>query len=192
MGYEKTEPRTNLILVIAVLTTISLAALQPLFSSYFDSVTQAQINEVQVENNDYYSEWNDRENGIRVQHERALAEGPVPIDTAIARLSENSRTQIPLLAPQPSDDLQAVAGWLHHPDYEAAPTPAPPTPPEPTEEEGSDGEESATLEDGETEEAAGEEAGGEEAEAPTEEAPEEGEAPADVPTPDPTEAPASP
>jgi hypothetical protein len=69
----------------------------------------------------------------------ALEKGKLPLDQAIARLGRG-RATIGSVAPQPSQDLSAISGWIYHPGFKPAvahpirvPRPAAATPPKATE-----------------------------------------------------------
>ena len=52
----------------------------------------------------------------RKADEEALAKGKIPVDQAIAKLAHN-RATIGSIAPQPSQDLSAISGWIHLPGF---------------------------------------------------------------------------
>jgi hypothetical protein len=52
----------------------------------------------------------------RQADEAALQKGKVPLDQAIARLGKG-RASIGSVAPQPSQDLSPISGWIHHPKF---------------------------------------------------------------------------
>lgn len=54
------------------------------------------------------------------QHQK-LASGPLDIEEAMQRLASADRNTIPLLVPEPSQDMAPAAGWMHMPGYEAPP-----------------------------------------------------------------------
>jgi hypothetical protein len=75
----------------------------------------------------------------RQADEAALKKGKLPVEQAIARLGKG-RVTIGSIAPQPSQDLSAISGWIHHPNFKPAvahpirlPRPAVATPPKATE-----------------------------------------------------------
>ena len=75
----------------------------------------------------------------RQADEAALQKGKLPVDQAIARLAR-SRPTIGSIAPQPSQDLSPISGWIHHPKFKPAvahpiriPRPPAATPPKATE-----------------------------------------------------------
>lgn len=52
----------------------------------------------------------------RQADEAALQKGKIPVDQAIARLGKG-RATIGSIAPQQSQDLSAISGWIHHPKF---------------------------------------------------------------------------
>ena len=55
----------------------------------------------------------------RQADEAALQKGKIPLDQAVARLGKG-RTTIGSVAPQQSQDLSAISGWIHHPKFKPA------------------------------------------------------------------------
>lgn len=55
----------------------------------------------------------------RQADDAALAKGKIPVDQAIARLGKG-RATIGSVAPQQSQDLSAISGWIHHPKFKPA------------------------------------------------------------------------
>lgn len=75
----------------------------------------------------------------RQADEAALQKGKLPVDKAMARLGRG-RATIGSISPQPSQDLSAISGWIHHPGFKPAvahpirlPRPPVVTPPKATE-----------------------------------------------------------
>ena len=52
----------------------------------------------------------------RQADEAALQKGKIPLDQAVARLGKG-RPNIGAIAPQQSQDLSAISGWIHHPKF---------------------------------------------------------------------------
>jgi hypothetical protein len=52
----------------------------------------------------------------RQADEAALQNGKLPLDQAFARVGRG-RATIGSIAPQPSQDLSPVSGWIHHPKF---------------------------------------------------------------------------
>jgi hypothetical protein len=52
----------------------------------------------------------------RKADEEALQKGKLPVAQAIAKLAHN-RATIGSIAPQPSQDLSAISGWIHAPGF---------------------------------------------------------------------------
>ena len=55
----------------------------------------------------------------RQADEAALQKGKIPLDQAMSRLGK-SRATIGSVAPQQSQDLSAISGWIHHPKFKPA------------------------------------------------------------------------
>lgn len=52
----------------------------------------------------------------RQADEAALQKGKIPLDQAIARIGKG-RANVGSVAPQQSQDLSAISGWIHHPKF---------------------------------------------------------------------------
>ena len=145
MAHETTEPRTTLIVFFTALSAVTLMLMQPIFNSYFDSIMGDQARVQQVENSRYYRAYQ----ALEAEQKAALSNGSVPIERAMDAVATR-RHELSAIQPEPSMDVQALAGWSFHPDYEAPP-PAPPPPTEaaPSDEpaEGEVGEEGGASED---------------------------------------------
>jgi translation initiation factor IF-2 len=55
----------------------------------------------------------------RQADEAALQKGKIPLDQAIARIGKG-RANVGSVAPQPSQDLSAISGWIYHPKFKPA------------------------------------------------------------------------
>jgi hypothetical protein len=55
----------------------------------------------------------------RKADEEALRKGKLPVDEAISKLAHN-RATIGSIAPQPSQDLSAISGWIYLPGFKPA------------------------------------------------------------------------
>lgn len=117
MAHEKNKPRNGLILFFAVLSVVVLVMLQPVFNSYFNSITETERERKNVDESDQWK-------SLREKAEKTLSDGPTSIDVALRKLSAGVREKI--VVPRPSDDESAAHGWAHHPDY-VAPQVAGPT-----------------------------------------------------------------
>lgn len=53
----------------------------------------------------------------RQEDQAALQKGKIPLDQAISRLAQRGRGSFNSIAPQPSSDLSAISGWIHHPAF---------------------------------------------------------------------------
>jgi hypothetical protein len=52
----------------------------------------------------------------RQADEAALQKGKIPLDQAISRIGKG-RANVASVAPQQSQDLSAISGWIHHPKF---------------------------------------------------------------------------
>lgn len=59
--------------------------------------------------------------GLQGAQREALSSGQMPIDRAMRLMAERGRTGSALVSPEPSTNPAPASGWLHHPDYVAAP-----------------------------------------------------------------------
>ena len=55
----------------------------------------------------------------RQADEAVLEKGKIPLEQAMARLG-HGRATIGSVAPQPSQDLSPISGWIHHPNFKPA------------------------------------------------------------------------
>ncbi len=108
MGYEKSEPRNNQILLWGVVSVISLMALVPLFQSYFGKTFGQEFDEkVNAVPNTPYQE-------LRDAQRARLNEGGLTIDAAKQQLAMRGRAGTPVM-PRPNDGPDATDE-----DYEAS------------------------------------------------------------------------
>jgi hypothetical protein len=94
----------------AFATLLGLLVLQKAYASYIDvsyhqRLQQAGPSEALLE--------------ARKADEAQLQKGKLPLSQAMSRLG-SSRTTAASIAPQPSQDLSAVSGWIHHPGFKPA------------------------------------------------------------------------
>ena len=94
----------------AFATLLGLLVLQKAYGSYIDvsyhrRIQEAGPSEALLE--------------ARKADEAQLQKGKLPLSQAMARLGA-ARTSAASIAPQPSQDLSAVAGWIHHPSFKPA------------------------------------------------------------------------
>lgn len=92
----------------AFATLIGLAVLQQWYGSYIDRRYHADLaaagpSEAML--------------AARQEDQAALQKGKLPLDQAISRLSQRGRGSFNTIAPQPSTDLSAISGWIHHPGF---------------------------------------------------------------------------
>ncbi|MEM7447793.1 MAG: hypothetical protein AAF355_06085 [Myxococcota bacterium] len=132
MGYEKTEPKNNLILFFSVLSLVTLAALAFGFESYFkieadkqydlainrglplgetpfSSAAQNRVS-IQLRDPGLVDPWQARREMER-EHLSQLTSDPMPISRAMHQLAERGRSSAPIVEPRSGNDLGAAQGW---------------------------------------------------------------------------------
>lgn len=93
----------------ALLTTAGLFTLQVWYSSYLDvAVIHGDSSRVRMDA---------KLEALRHEEQAKLAAGEMPIDKAMEALARGGRNAFPKLAPEPSDDLSAMSGWVHKPGF---------------------------------------------------------------------------
>ncbi len=111
---DDTPPRHGLIAFYAGLAVITLGGLHFVFTSYFKWTAEGLV----------YSEQLSRPSSelgeLRADEAARFAAGEMDIDRAMQQLARGGRVS-PRIAPSPSDDLGALAGWGQdpHPEREA-------------------------------------------------------------------------
>jgi hypothetical protein len=92
----------------AFATLIGLAVLQHWYASYLDMRYHAHLAE------------NGPAEGMvaaRADDQAKLQKGKLPLDQAISSLAQRGRTSFNAISPTPSQDLSALAGWIHRPGF---------------------------------------------------------------------------
>jgi hypothetical protein len=119
-----------LYLAAAIATLIGLFVLHRAYGAIVDVSYHKRLQEAGPSEN---------VTAARQADEAALQKGKLPVDQAIARLARG-RATIGSVAPQPSQDLSAISGWIYHPKFKPAvaheirvPRPPAATPPKATE-----------------------------------------------------------
>ncbi|MEY4545847.1 MAG: hypothetical protein RL685_2042 [Pseudomonadota bacterium] len=93
----------------ALATGAGLFAMQLWYASYLDvAVIHGDVSEVRM---------GAKLEAVRNEEQAKLASGTVPIQTAMAALAQNGRNAYAKIAAKPSDDLSAMAGWIHKPGF---------------------------------------------------------------------------
>jgi hypothetical protein len=106
-GYDTTEPAARRMLEVAVLVTITLIILVPLFRSYFKHITESElfagekIGSVGVRSR----------TEIQAEQRARLESAPLSVNQAAKMLSTAGRGGAPAVAPKASEDLGALEGW---------------------------------------------------------------------------------
>jgi hypothetical protein len=108
MGYEKTEPRNNQILLWGIVSVVTLFALVPLFHSYYGKTFGAEFaGKVYERPNTEYDE-------LVAEQRGHLREAPLGIDQAMDQLATRGRAGTPVM-PRPNDTPE-----VPEEDYEAS------------------------------------------------------------------------
>lgn len=132
MATDQSPPRSNLILVIAVGTVVTLISLKFIFDSYFTDMMESEARAKVATPEEVVA--------LHADEQKRLTTAPaIPIDQAMTELGQKGRLFSADIAPQQSDDRGALTGWQHLHDGEngeAAPaagdagtTTTPPGPP---------------------------------------------------------------
>lgn len=117
MATDRTEPRTKLIVGIALLSIVSLLFLRWGFVAYYQHMVDEQ------------EQWNVRNyrSGLlaelRERAERDLTQSPLPINEAMAMIARGARPES--IEPRPSNDLDPLRGWSVRPNPAYPETPWP-------------------------------------------------------------------
>lgn len=132
MAHDTTPERTNIIILVTVLSVVTLAGLYPVFNSYFDFMVRAENQEKIL------GVPNDARNANDARQRAYLHESRVPIEKAITDLGRRGRRVSPDIAPRQNDQVAAVEGWSRTKNvaaaaaaaaaYEEAHRPPPPRP----------------------------------------------------------------
>ena len=118
MATDQSPPRSNLILVLAVATVITLVSLKFIFDSYFTDMMESEARAKVATPDEVVT--------LHADEQKKLTTAPaVPIDQAMAELGQKGRLFSADIAPQQSDDRGALTGWAHLHDGENAAAPAP-------------------------------------------------------------------
>ena len=118
MATDQSPPRSNLILVLAVATVITLISLKFIFDSYFTDMMESEARAKVSTPDEVVS--------LHADEQKKLTTAPaVPIDQAMTELGQKGRLFSADIAPQQSDDRGALTGWAHLHDGENAAEPAP-------------------------------------------------------------------
>lgn len=114
MATDNTPPRLKLIVTIAVITVISLIAIDFGTRSYFAMMTDEAQREKLAPTRE--------KDELHKAEQAALANAVIPIEKAMAEIGKGERPA--LIAPQQSEDLGPMTGWSKLP--KPVPTPQPP------------------------------------------------------------------
>ncbi|MEY4578152.1 MAG: hypothetical protein RL701_2855 [Pseudomonadota bacterium] len=89
-------------------TLFGLVALQQWYGSYIDIRHHQRLQEGGPSEALLTSR---RDDELQAQKRK------LPLDQAISRLAQRGRGSFSSIAPAPSQDLSAIAGWIHHPGF---------------------------------------------------------------------------
>ncbi len=92
----------------AFCTAGALFAAQVLYGACIDISYHAKLNAAGP---------NQAAAAARTEQLAKLAAGRMPLEAAKQRLAQQGRDGFASIAPVASDDLSAVAGWIHHPSF---------------------------------------------------------------------------
>jgi hypothetical protein len=108
MATDNSPPRIRVILTTAFSTLVILVTLKYVFDSYFLMMASAaELDHLRP---------NEELALLRAGEEKNLTSGPMPIDRAMQILAQRGRAGEALIAPQPSDDLGPMVGWIRNPN----------------------------------------------------------------------------
>jgi hypothetical protein len=93
----------------ALATTAGLFTLQIWYASYLDVAV--------VHGERSHAPMNAKLLAVRTEERAKLASGRMAIDQAMTELAQRGRSAFPRLAARPSEDLSAMSGWIHEPNF---------------------------------------------------------------------------
>jgi hypothetical protein len=109
MATDQSPPRIRIILTIAFSALVILVTLNYVFRSYFLMMTEQTEHDHLAKPEELMK--------LHAGEERNLTTSPVPITKAMAELAARGREgSDALIAPQQSDDLGPMVGWLKNPN----------------------------------------------------------------------------
>jgi hypothetical protein len=103
MATDNSQPRNQLILVLAVGTVLILFGLKFVFDSYFVGMMETEAKAKQAQPEELWK--------LRDDEKKKLEGSPVPIQKAMGDLVSKGRESSPLITPAPSDDQAPMVGW---------------------------------------------------------------------------------
>jgi hypothetical protein len=121
MATDNTEPKSGLVLRLAVVSIVTVVAVRFLLLSYFESLMGEEYTaKVGAYRSDTLA-------ALKAEADKTLTGGPMPIEKAMGLVASRPRQELATIAPKPSDDLAPMIGWTQKPL--AAPAPAAAAPP---------------------------------------------------------------
>ncbi len=109
MAFDKSPTQNRTIALVALATGVALAALSPVFDSYFHHMMEQEAHSKILPNTEVTE--------LRAEAEKRLATSPVSLAKAKQDLETRGRESFADIQPKPSDDTRALVGWskLPHP-----------------------------------------------------------------------------
>lgn len=95
----------------ALATLIGLFVLQRLYGSFIDNQYHANLAAAAP---------SEAGAAAREEDNKLLMAGKLPLDAAMQRMAQRGRGSFGSIAPQPSEDLSALSGWIHLPGFKPA------------------------------------------------------------------------
>ncbi len=110
MATDNSPPKIRVILTIAFSSVVILAALQFVFASYFQMMTEEAEHSHQRPQEELFK--------LREGEQKNLTSGPMPLTAAMKALASGREGAAALkdIEPQPSTDMGPLVGWLKAPN----------------------------------------------------------------------------
>lgn len=123
MASDQTEPRTEVIIRLAIVSVLTVVGMRYGLVSYFNTKYDEE----------YAVKIAGKRNGeleeLRKEYEQKVVGGALPIEKAMQLVATSPRASLSeAIAPKPSDDLAPVVGW----GLDPKPLPEPPVAPAPS------------------------------------------------------------
>lgn len=115
MAHDTSQTRNRTILTVAIVTVLFLVSVKFVLDTYFIQITEATVKEKLASPEALIKQ--------REAEKKALAGGPVNIDTAMGELARGRDVPHAVgadITPRPSDDINAMTGWSKMPKTFAA------------------------------------------------------------------------
>lgn len=133
MATDSTQPRSGLIVRLALLAIVTLVVVHGALNAYYDRMAKAE------ESRKLGGTAPEALTNLRADEKGRLSSGGTPIDKAMQQLVEKGRMGAgPAIAPTVSKDIAALQGWTKMPG-EVPPAMTAPPPPSPATDAGDAG-----------------------------------------------------